>query len=188
MLHCSALVKRLKNRNLETVLTSLGTLCFSLEIMCWKDGSEVLQHCIKCLHAFMCVFIRSQMTTGRKPTIPITVTASSTKSSQGGYSLTSPVKSASKCHLCKIYFQEKKICRGIQTGLLHQAIICSSLTVPNETLCPEVTLLPASLSALSTSNHWHWMLHCCNRKSDIPFESWPVAPPGGERKRWIVML
>lgn len=34
---------------------------------------------------------------GRKPTTPTTVTASSTKSSQGACSLTSPVKCASKC-------------------------------------------------------------------------------------------
>lgn len=55
-----------------------------------------------CVRACMCVFIFTQMTTGRKPTTQTTVTASSTKSSQGACSLTSPVKCASKC-VCSVY-------------------------------------------------------------------------------------
>lgn len=56
---------------------------------------------------FFFFFVSTQMTMGRKPTTPTTVTASSTKSSQEACSLMSPVKSASKCAPCVIFFQEK---------------------------------------------------------------------------------
>lgn len=92
-------------------------------------------------------FISLQMIMGKRPTIPTIATASLTKSSQGGCSLTSPVKCASKCGprgLLSPAGQPKAI-RGLTTHYIAQTdLLGSGVPLSSVPITAERTLLPPS--------------------------------------------